>query len=116
MARCSGTSNKQSSAIQSQRRVSLPASVPYPVKGDLRLRPAVRTRVPSYDIYRSLVDLRDGRGRTYGDAVAYIEHRTLPLSPGRTLYVAMRAPDAFGAAHFYPVLFDFIAAKLKPAP
>jgi hypothetical protein len=60
--------------------------------------------------------LSDGTGKACGDAAAYVEHRTLPISPGKTLYVWMRTAEALGPDEFYPSLFHFISTKLKPLP
>ncbi len=92
----------------------LPASAPFPKTGDLRWRPANRTRVPAPDIYVPLVQLKDNTGKLQGDAAAYDEHRTLWLASGKTLYVWMRTPEAFGPEIFLPSLYQFISTRLKP--
>lgn len=92
----------------------LPATAPFPSSGDLRWRPANRSRVPKYDNYFPLVQLKDAVGKSYGEAAVYIEHRTLPISPGKTIYVWMRTAEAVGEDKFYPALFDFISTKLQP--
>lgn len=78
--------------------------------------PARRSRVPAIDIYVPLVQLRDSAGHFYGDAAAYVENRTLPLSPGKTLYVWMRTAESIGPDVFLPALFQFISTRLKPLP
>ncbi len=93
---------------------TLPAAVPFPRAGDLRWRPANRARVPAADIYVPLVQLKDNTGKSYGDAVAYIEHRTPSLAGGKTLYVWMRTSEAFGPEVFLPSLYQFISTRLKP--
>ena len=93
--------------------LGLPATTPYPTDGDLRFRPASRTRVPSPDYYVPLAQLWDGQMHFQGDAAAYIQHRTPPLSPGKTLYVWARTAETFGPDEFYPSLFGFIAKNLN---
>ena len=94
----------------------LPATASFPKSGDLRWRPASRTRIPRNDVYVPLVQLKDSTGKVQGDAVAYVEHRVLPLSPGKTLYVWMRTPEAFGSDDFFLSLYQFISTRLKPLP
>jgi hypothetical protein len=94
----------------------LPATALFPKTGDLRWRPANRTRVPVTDIYVPLVQLKDNAGKVQGDAVAYIEHRTPSLAGGKTIYVWMRTPEAFGSDDFLLSLYQFISTKLKPLP
>jgi hypothetical protein len=72
--------------------------------------------VPASDAYTPLVQLRDASGKSYGDAVAYVEHRTPPLSPGKSIHVWMRTGEAFGPDVFLPSLFQFISTRLKPLP
>jgi glycoprotein endo-alpha-1,2-mannosidase len=93
----------------------LPATAPFPSGGDLRWRPSSRTRVPAYDYYVPLVTLLDSDRHSYNQGAVYIQHRTLPISPGKTVYVWMRTAEAFGPDEFYPSLFQFISTKLKPA-
>src|SRR5208282_26735 len=94
----------------------LPAAAPFPKADDLRWRPGNRTRVPAADIYVPLVQLKDNAGKFQGDAVAYVEYRALPVSSGKTLYVWMRTPEAFGSDDFFPSLYQFISTRLKPLP
>ena len=90
----------------------LPATAPFPTTGDLRWRPANRLRVPASEIYVPLVQLRDGTGEPYGDAVAYIEHRTPSLAGGKSLYVWMRTTEAFGPERLPAFL---VSVHLHPA-
>jgi len=94
----------------------LPATAPFPGTGDLRWRPANRSRVPVSEIYVPLVQLKDGTGRPQGDAVCYIEHRTPSLAGGKSVYVWMRTAEAFGPDVFLPSLYQFISTRLKPIP
>jgi hypothetical protein len=94
----------------------LPPTAPFPTSGDLRFRPASRSRVSSYDYYLPLVQLWDAQMHFQGDAAVYIEHRTESLSPGKSIYVSMQTPGALGPDEFYPSLYQFISAKLKPPP
>jgi hypothetical protein len=94
----------------------LPPTAPFPTSGDLRFRPANRSRVPSSDYYLPLVQLWDSQMHPQGDAAVYIQHRIAPLSPGKSIYVWMRTPEALGPDEFYPSLYQFISTKLKPLP
>ncbi len=94
----------------------LPPTAPFPTSGDLRFRPANRSRVPYSDYYLPLVQLWDSQMHPQGDAAVYIQHRTAPLSPGKSIYVWMRTPEALGPDEFYPSLYQFISTKLKPLP
>ena len=94
----------------------LPATAPFPITGDLRWRPTNRSRVLASEIYVPLVQLQDNTGKSYGDAVSYIEHRTPSLAGGKSVYVWMRTAEAFGPDLFYPSLYQFISTRLKPAP
>ncbi len=94
----------------------LPAIAPFPKTGDLRWRPANRTRVSVSDIYVPLVQLKDNTGKLQGDAVAYIEHRTPSLAGGKSLYVWTRTTEAFGPDNFLLSMYQFISARLKPLP
>jgi hypothetical protein len=94
----------------------LPATAPFLTTGDLRWRPASRTRVPVNDIYVPLIQLKDSTGKFHGDAVAYVEHRVLPLSPGKSIYVWMRTAEAFGPEDFFPSLYQFVSTRLKSLP
>jgi Glycosyl hydrolase family 99 len=92
----------------------LPPAATYPADGDLRFRPASRSRVPAADYYTPLVELWGDQSHFYGDAAAYIEHRSQPLWPGKSVYVWMRTAEAIGPNEFYPSLYEFISTKLKP--
>lgn len=93
----------------------LSQNAPFPTVGDLRFTPASKTRVPAADAYAPLVQVVDESGRSIGDAAAYIEHRGRPLAPGKTIYVWMRTPEAFGSADFTVSLFQFAASRLGKA-
>jgi glycoprotein endo-alpha-1,2-mannosidase len=92
----------------------LPPTASFPTSGDLRFRPANRSRVPSADYYLPLVQLWDAQMHPQGDAAVYIQHRTAPLSPGKSIYVWMRTPEILGSDEFFPSLYQFISTKLKP--
>lgn len=94
----------------------LPPTEPFPTKGDLRFRPASRSRVPAADFYLPLVQLWDAQSHFHGDAAVYVQHGAAPLSPGKSVYVWMRTPEALGPDKFYPSLYQFISTKLKPSP
>lgn len=90
----------------------LAATMPGPMTGDLRWRPSIPSREPGEEAYFGLVQLRDAQGRTRGDAVAYIEHKSSALASGKSLYVWMRTADVFGSDEFFASLFEFIATKV----
>jgi hypothetical protein len=94
----------------------LPSTAPFPKIGDLRFRPATKTRIPASDVYVPLVQLKDNTGKVYGDAVVYIEHREIPLARGKTIYAWMRTPEAFGTQDFLLSLYQFVSTRLKPLP
>jgi hypothetical protein len=94
----------------------LPDSVAFPKTGDLRFRPATQKRAHKGDIYVPLVEMSDQSGKAYGEAAAYIEHRTPSLFGGKTLYVWMRTAESFGPDIFLPSLYQFISTRLKPLP
>lgn len=91
----------------------LPPAAAYPSDGDLRFRPASRSRVSTADYYLPLVELWGDQSHFYGDAAAYIEHRSQPLWPGKSIYVWMRTAEALGPDEFYPSLYEFISTKLR---
>lgn len=93
----------------------LPPTAAFPADGDRRFRPSSRPRIPSADYYLPLVQLWGDQSRFYGDAAVYIEHRSYPLWPGKSIYVWMRTAEAIGPDRFYPSLYQFISTKLKPA-
>lgn len=92
----------------------LPTTAAFPADGDLRFRPANRMRVPSGDYYLPLVQLWGDQTHFDGDAAVYIEHQSVPLWPGKSIYVWMRTAEAIGPDEFYPSLYEFISTKLKP--
>lgn len=92
----------------------LPATAAYPTEGDLRFRPANKLRVPHTDYYLPLVQLWGNQTQFYGDAAVYVEHRSEPLWPGKSIYVWMRTAEAIGPEEFYPSLYEFISTKLGP--
>jgi glycoprotein endo-alpha-1,2-mannosidase len=101
-------------SLNTNALAGLPAKVPFLTTGDLRWTGASRSRVPKYDTYVPLVQLRDTQNHYFGEGAVYIEHRTLPISPGKTIYVWMRTAETIGEDKFYPALFEFISTKLKP--
>jgi hypothetical protein len=96
--------------------LGLPPRAPFPTTGDLRFRPARRSRLPASGYYLPLVQLCDAQMRPQGDAAVYIEHRAGPLSPGKSVFVWMRTAEVLGPDEFYPALFQFISTKLNPPP
>jgi hypothetical protein len=94
----------------------LPPTASFPTSGDLRFRPASRSRVPYNDYYLPLVQLWDAQMHFQGDAAVYIQHNAVPLLPGKCIYVWMRTAEALGPDKFYPSLYQFISTKLKSLP
>jgi glycoprotein endo-alpha-1,2-mannosidase len=90
----------------------LPPSAAFPTDGDLRFRPASRLRVPKADYYLPLIQLWGDQTHFYGEAAVYIEHRSAPLWPGKSIYVWMRTAECLGPEQFYPSLYEFISKKL----
>jgi hypothetical protein len=91
----------------------LPPIATFPSGGDVRFRPASRLRVPNADYYLPLVQLWGDQTTFYGDAGVYVEHRSLLLRPGKSIYIWMRTAEAIGPDKFYPSLYEFISTKLK---
>jgi hypothetical protein len=92
--------------------LDFPAKARFPSNGDLRWRPAVRDATNPGDTYVPLAWLTDASGRSYGDGMAYIEHRTSPLQGGRSLYVWMRMSDVVGQDRLLEDVLKFAAAKI----
>jgi hypothetical protein len=91
---------------------SVPARAAFPDSGDQRWRPASRDLLAADDVYLPLVRLQDQTGRAYGDAIAYVEHRSSEPRGARNLYVWMRMPEVLGENALYFDLFRLAAAKL----
>jgi hypothetical protein len=64
----------------------VPQRFSFPQHGDLRWRPFVRARLADSDVFLPLLELRDDRGKHYGDAVAFVEHRASEPVRGRVIY------------------------------
>ncbi len=74
--------------VQVGRRLPhLPEVFPFPEQGDRRWRPFLRSQLAEGDLVVPLLELRDDQGKHYGDAVAYVEHRTSEPKNGKVLYV-----------------------------
>ncbi|HEU6447184.1 MAG TPA: glycoside hydrolase family 99-like domain-containing protein [Verrucomicrobiae bacterium] len=102
--------------VSKKALLGLTSPITFPTNGDLRFRPANHSRVFAADYYLPLVQLWDAQMHPQGEAAVYIEHRTAPLSPGKSIYVWMRTAEALGPDEFYPSLYQFISTKLKPLP
>lgn len=98
--------------IDSKYLGGLPARIPFPEDGDLRWRPCSGSGLPPTDTYLPLVRLRDSRGREYGDAAAYIEHRASEPRGGKCIYAWMRLPDVLDRDVLYLGLFRLAAEKM----
>ncbi|MAF10942.1 hypothetical protein CMK11_10885 [Candidatus Poribacteria bacterium] len=88
------------------------ASGPFPSAGDLRWRPASQELTDADDVYVPLARLVGRDGQTFGDGIAYVEHRASEPIGGKTLYVWMRMPDVIGVDRLYPALFSFALGRL----
>ncbi|MBN2506655.1 MAG: hypothetical protein JXQ71_08170 [Verrucomicrobia bacterium] len=102
--------------VETQQLRGLPATAPFPVLGDLRWRPAVRERAAPEDLYVPLAQLKDGAGKSHGDGIAYVEHRSPERRGGKSLYVWMRVPEVLGINECLFAVFEFAATKLGTAP
>jgi len=85
--------------------------VPFPKSGDLRWRPATKALTAEGDVYVSLAELKDEAGVSYGDGIAYIEHRSSEPKGGKALYAWMGMPDVLGRDELLFQLFRYAAAK-----
>ena len=88
------------------------ATAPFPSAGDLRWRPASPALTASEDLYMPLARLKGADGRSYGDGMAYIEHRGAAPRSGKNLYVWMRMTEALGVNETLFAVFRFAAQKI----
>ncbi len=88
------------------------AAGPFPDAGDRRWRPCNRAVLPEGDVYLPIAELVDEQGRSYGDAIAYIEHKVSPPQNGKNIYMWMRMPDVLGAETVWFGLFRLAAEKM----
>ncbi|MBN1443543.1 MAG: hypothetical protein JXA90_12605 [Planctomycetes bacterium] len=59
--------------------------------------------------------LRDSQGRDWGDAAAYIEHRSSEPRGGKCIYAWMRLPDVLERDALYLGLFRLAAETMARA-
>jgi hypothetical protein len=97
--------------VNTRQLTGLPAVAAFPPDGDLRWRPATEAILESSDTYVSLATLKDSDGSDYGDGIAYVEHRSAKLAPGKTLYVWMRMPEVLGRDATFAALFRFASQR-----
>jgi hypothetical protein len=90
----------------------LPSTAPFPSGGDLRWRPATNTRLAEGDIYLSLARLTDADGRSYGDGIAYVEHRASAPKNAKILYAWMRMADIVNANDLFYALFRLAGERM----
>jgi len=93
---------------------SLPAKFPWLKDVDQRWRGAIKPPVAGVK-YIPILTLKDSQGRSYGEAIAYIEYTEGELKGARLLYVwcSLLQKDEY----LYPILKDVIAFISKqPAP
>ena len=100
-------------AIDKTALPGLPASIAFPENGDLRWRPCVKEPNAGDDGYLPLATLKDQDGGEYGNAIAYIEHKSTPPKNGKNLYVWMRMSDLLGANDLCFDLFRFAVSKMN---
>jgi len=84
---------KLSFQIDNKKLKGLPESVEFPKTGDLRWRPCVWKENNNGDIYYPLARLKDNTGRSYGDGIAYIEHKVSSPKNAKIIYSWMRMTD-----------------------
>ena len=92
----------------------LPETAKFPRSGDLRWRPMIDRDAGEGDVYIPLASLKDQTGRSWGDGIAYIEHRVSAPRGGKGLYVWMRMPDVVDRNQLLFELFRFAAEKSNP--
>jgi hypothetical protein len=83
----------------------VPATFPFPKRGDLRWRPFVRSRLAEGDHVIPLIELRDAEGKHYGDAVAYVEHKASEPKGAKVLYAWFTLLDS---PHGQALLHDLL--------
>ncbi len=98
--------------VQVGRRLPhLPEAFAFPERGDLRWRPFQRGRLAEEDVVIPLLELRDGQGSHYGDAVACVEHKASEPKGGKVLYAWFELLNGpYGEALLYD-LFAFVAEQ-----
>lgn len=89
----------------------MPTRSAFPDTGDLRWRPASEALLAEGDRYIPLATLTDAQGRSYGEAIAFIEHHASEPVGGRVLYSWMRMDDVVGPDALYTGLLDFLARE-----
>ncbi|MGC9318937.1 MAG: glycoside hydrolase family 99-like domain-containing protein [Armatimonadota bacterium] len=90
----------------------LPDRVDFPHGGDLRWRPASDALLADGDLYVPLATLQDASGRSFGEGIAWIEHRESDPVGGRLLYAWMRMDDVLDAQRLYVALLTFPAEQI----
>jgi len=98
--------------IDNRILASLPISVPFPKMGDLRWRPNSGADFSSGDIYLPLAQLKDQNGNSYGDGIAYMEHKVVPPENGKNIYVWMRMLDVLNTDDVLYELFRLAGEKM----
>jgi hypothetical protein len=86
--------------------------VPFPKAGDLRWRPSTGANLPEGDVYLTLAQLKDEEGRSYGDGIAYIEHKVSPPENGKNIYAWMRMPDILNTDDVLYEIFRLAGEKM----
>jgi len=95
---------------------SLPRKFGFPEDIDLRWRPIVNVLNPE-DKYVPVLTLRDETGQSYGDGIAWVEHRTGRLKNARLAYVW--SPLVSHQKYQIPIiteLFDYVLQNTTTPP
>lgn len=66
---------------------SFPSQIPYPKAGDLRWRPVTGFGLPPEDKYVPILTLKDEKGKSWGQGIAYIEHNGSKYKGAKVIYV-----------------------------
>jgi len=96
-----------------KRLPHLPARLPFPADADPRWRPLVRARLDPADVVVPLVELRDDKGKSYGEAVAYLEHKASEPKGGKIAYAWFGLVDS---PHGEALVADLLALVAEKVP
>lgn len=90
----------------------VPERFPFPQAGDRRWRPFVRPAMETEATYQPILELVDGKGRRYGDAIAYGRFDGGRLKGGRILYAWFGLLETGEADVLLFDIFDLLAKEL----
>ncbi len=95
----------------------LPDRHPFPQTGDLRWRPMEPPKaLLDTFTYQPIWTLKDDKGNSYGEAIAFLEYHKGPLAPGRLLYVWHRLWDEDLMAPLTASVFSFACQEVLKKP